>query len=293
MDQKHQQSANNNDESRTEEKRKSNRSPPYALFNLLVIIVAIIYATYYQIYLKDSESTDQSIDADVKDEFGIRMFTADELKAYNGEGDSKQIYLAILGDIFDVTRGEKHYGPGAAYHDYVGKDASKAFITGEFDTKNGKSNALDHVLSLSPSELVSLKKWRDFYIENYVFVGRLIGRFYEADGTATEYFWSIDRKIQFGLKQLEEEANFQREFPPCNMEFKREKGTRFWCTTQSGGIERELAGWPIQLFNQDTKTFSCVCTEKENFDLPQFRKYESCDDKIRSCFVSIESNEDD
>lgn len=88
-----------------------------------------------------------------------------------------------------------------------------------------------------------------------------------------------------GLKQQEDEQSFQREFPPCNMEYKVNKGTRYWCTTQSGGIERELAGYPIQLFNQDTKTYSCVCMEKENFDLPQFRKYENCEDKIRSCFV--------
>ena len=35
--------------------RKSNRSPPYALFNLVVILVAIAYGIYYQLYLKDTE----------------------------------------------------------------------------------------------------------------------------------------------------------------------------------------------------------------------------------------------
>lgn len=89
-----------------------------------------------------------------------------------------------------------------------------------------------------------------------------------------------------GLKQIEDEQNFQQEFPPCNMEYKVNKGTRFWCTKQSGGIERDWAGYPIQLFNQDTKTFSCVCMEKENFELPQLRKYDNCEDKIRSCFVA-------
>lgn len=69
----------------------------------------------------------------------------------------------------------KHYGPGASYNAFVAKDISRAFISGEFDTKSSK-DSLDHVLALSPSELVSLKKWRDFYVENYVFVGRLIGR---------------------------------------------------------------------------------------------------------------------
>lgn len=44
----------------------------------------------------------------------------------------------------------QHYGPGNTYHNFVAVDASRAFITGEFDAKNGKSGALDHVLSLSP-----------------------------------------------------------------------------------------------------------------------------------------------
>jgi hypothetical protein len=70
---------------------------------------------------------------------------------------------------------QQHYGPGESYNAFVAKDISRAFVTGEFDAKSSK-DSLDHVLALSPSELVSLKKWRDFYAENYDFVGRLIGR---------------------------------------------------------------------------------------------------------------------
>jgi hypothetical protein len=81
-----------------------------------------------------------------------------------------------MGEIFDVTRGEKvnaestvflhnkrikfafllhnrylkHYGVGQTYHNFVGIDASRAFITGEFNSESSKSSALDHVLSLSP-----------------------------------------------------------------------------------------------------------------------------------------------
>lgn len=68
-------------------RRESKRSPPYALFNLLVIIVAIIYGAYYQIYLKDAEN--QETPAEVvqsESEVKISMFTTEELKKYNGEG---------------------------------------------------------------------------------------------------------------------------------------------------------------------------------------------------------------
>ena len=71
-------------------KRKSNRSPPYALFNLLVIIVAIVYGAYYQMYVKDSlENLDTAgvVDESDDDLVKISMFTAEELKKYNGEGE--------------------------------------------------------------------------------------------------------------------------------------------------------------------------------------------------------------
>lgn len=93
--------------------------------------------------------------------------------------------------------------------------------------------------------------------------------FYEETGEPTEYFWQIDRKIQFGefstnnsnfakgkttvtilkssvniyfdhcklilgIKQQEEEQNSKVEFPPCNVEYKADtEKTRFWCTTVS------------------------------------------------------------
>lgn len=108
---------------------------------------------------------------------------------------------------------------------------SRAFVTGEFDKKSDK-DTLDHVLSLSPKELVDLKKWRDFYKDKYEFVGHLIGRFYQDNGEPTEYFWQIERKVQFGLKQQAEEREERSLFPPCNLEYKN-KMTRFWCTNVS------------------------------------------------------------
>lgn len=73
-----------------EQRRKSNRSPPYALFNLLVIVVAIIYGAYYQMYLnKDATKSEeapkvpQSEDELIK----IPLFTAEQLKQFDGVGE--------------------------------------------------------------------------------------------------------------------------------------------------------------------------------------------------------------
>lgn len=50
----------------------------------------------------------------------VRMLTEDELSLYNGGENSKGLYLAILGQVFDVEKGRKHYGPGGGYHFFTG-----------------------------------------------------------------------------------------------------------------------------------------------------------------------------
>jgi hypothetical protein len=48
------------------------------------------------------------------------ILSKEELKEYDGEENSKGIYVAILGSVFDVESGEKHYGPGGGYHFFAG-----------------------------------------------------------------------------------------------------------------------------------------------------------------------------
>lgn len=48
-----------------------------------------------------------------------KLFTQEELIQFNGI-DMKQMYLAILGNVFDVTKGKKHYGKGSGYNFFIG-----------------------------------------------------------------------------------------------------------------------------------------------------------------------------
>ena len=49
-----------------------------------------------------------------------KVFSKEELKKYTGEDGSPGLYLAILGQVFDVSRGAKHYGPKGGYHFFTG-----------------------------------------------------------------------------------------------------------------------------------------------------------------------------
>lgn len=56
----------------------------------------------------------------------VPLFTEDELKKYNGE-NSDLLYLAILGNVFDVTSGASYYGVGKVYHGFTGNDLKIRF----------------------------------------------------------------------------------------------------------------------------------------------------------------------
>lgn len=118
-----------------------------------------------------------------------KIFTTSELKQYTNLENG--LYLSILGQVFDVTKGEKHYGPGENYHAFtgnyflhwkmyhilttmyiwyylfIGRDASLAFITGEFDNEG----LADDISSLSAQQVKALDDWLQFYKANYIYKG--------------------------------------------------------------------------------------------------------------------------
>ncbi len=54
-----------------------------------------------------------------------KVFTPEELAKHDGKDASAPIYVAIKGTVFDVSAKKEMYGPGAGYHCFAGKDASK------------------------------------------------------------------------------------------------------------------------------------------------------------------------
>lgn len=57
-----------------------------------------------------------------------------QLTLYNGTDQDLPILLAVNGTIYDVSASPHLYGPGGSYSFFSGRDATRAFVTGCFDT---------------------------------------------------------------------------------------------------------------------------------------------------------------
>ncbi|XP_055055398.1 neuferricin [Misgurnus anguillicaudatus] len=214
-----------------------------------------------------------------------RMLTEDELSLYNGEQNSKGLYLAILGQVFDVERGRKHYGPGGSYHFFTGRDASRAFITGDF-TETGLSS---DVSDFADSQIVALYDWLAFYQKDYTPVGKLIGRFYTETGQPTDALRQVESFLSEGLKKKAQAQNEMQLYPSCNSEWSESNGGRVWCSKKSGGIHRDWVGVPRMLFTPGSGHSRCVCIQQsdpmhsENRNL---REYTDCPPHAESCRIT-------
>ncbi|KAJ7590762.1 cytochrome b5-like heme/steroid binding domain-containing protein [Mycena floridula] len=98
-----------------------------------------------------------------------RLFSERMLAEYDGNTPGRPIYLAIDGEVYDVSKG-KAYQPGGSYHLMTGVDAARSFATGCF-----KTHRTHDLRGLSESELASIEHWKKFYAEHkdYFKVGRV------------------------------------------------------------------------------------------------------------------------
>ncbi|KAI5615544.1 neuferricin precursor [Silurus asotus] len=210
------------------------------------------------------------------------VLSKEELSLYNGEKDSKGLYLAILGHVFNVEKGRKHYGPAGGYRVFAGRDASRAFVTGDFTD----SGLTDDVSDLSPSQIVALYDWLAFYQKDYTAVGKVIGRFYSEGGKPTDVLLQTETSLAQGLK-LKGQAEKENElYPACNSEWSADRGGRVWCSTKSGGVHRDWAGVPRMLFSPGSGHTRCVCVRLDDSGQSNNRnlqQYKGCPPQAESC----------
>ena len=78
----------------------------------------------------------------------------------------------------------------------------------------------------------SWKLYEDREFSIMIWVGKLIGRYYDDSGHPTEYSRLFETKSQEALVSKAAEYDFKEKYPPCNVEWTAEKGSRVWCSSR-------------------------------------------------------------
>lgn len=160
-------------------------------------------------------------------ESGTRMITRNELAAHGHSGPLKPVWLAVMGRVYDVSKGEEHYyGPKGGYNFFSGKDGSRAYVTGEFN----EEGLIDDVEGLNPLQLGELDNWVKFYEKDYSFVGKLIGRYYKKDGSPTKAWYKYQKALGEQEKIRAEQKVLEKKFPGCNSKWTQEDGGTVFCS---------------------------------------------------------------
>ncbi|XP_014778686.1 neuferricin isoform X1 [Octopus bimaculoides] len=233
-----------------------------------------------------------TLDPDKLEETASGVFTKSELSKYTGERESAPIYLAVLGQVFDVSSGRKFYGPGNPYSFFSGRDASGAFVTGDFTEKG----LTDDIEGFTGNQLIGIGEWVDFYKENYKHIGYVSGKFYTNDGKPTKVLERINAKVaKFNKQQEMDKLRASR--PPCNIETDHKTGTKVWCTQKSGGVLRNWVGVPRLMYRPGDSTLSCVCVQLSSLTEHEkrssaIRSYPGCEPTSTSCKVPNNFNMD-
>ncbi|CAK9230601.1 unnamed protein product [Sphagnum jensenii] len=208
-----------------------------------------------------------------------RIWTPVELARYNGSNPKLPLLLSILGSVFDVSKGHVHYGPNGSYHHFLGRDASRAFVSGNF-TGAGLTDSLK---GLTASEIKSIEDWRFFFSKTYIYVGKLVGRFYDEDGNPTKELNRVAKKIAQANKLAEQQKADEDRFPNCNSRWSQDKGGEVWCN--SGHYPR-IVERVAELPRKGPPGTRCACFEEDELKRPGLRVYESCDYYSNKCNTS-------
>jgi membrane-associated progesterone receptor component len=133
----------------------------------------------------DTSTAEKTTEAEEeKEEIVLRDFTIEQLRDFDGKGE-QPIYIALKGDIFDVSSAKEFYGEGSGYNCFAGRDATRAMAKLSFEEIDLSNSNVD---DLGSFELGILEDWyikfKDY--KCYPIMGRVSKPIAFKDYTLTE-----------------------------------------------------------------------------------------------------------
>mmetsp|Transcript_27924 Transcript_27924/g.65103 ORF Transcript_27924/g.65103 Transcript_27924/m.65103 type:complete len:284 (+) Transcript_27924:38-889(+) len=144
----------------------------------------------------------------------VRVFGVEELKTHDGADPAKPLLLACLGEVYDVSAGSRFYAKGSGYSGLAGRDGSRAFFTGNFESQGTASEVLD----LDDEGITEVLGWRTFYRDHkeYTFEGVLAERYFDENGDPTEEHKRLEAMHEASNSRGKTKEDLRKRFPSCN-----------------------------------------------------------------------------
>ncbi|EMD40996.1 hypothetical protein CERSUDRAFT_111566 [Gelatoporia subvermispora B] len=146
-----------------------------------------------------------------------RLLSEGMLAQFDGTNADKPIYIAIDGDVYDVSANSATYGPGGSYHFMAGRDAARAYGTGCFAT-----HRTHDLRGLTEKEMNGVQHWKKFFAESkkYSKVGRVSHPPIDPSSPIPEH---CDPKRAQAAKEAEEKKASQEKLKDDDSGTKREE----------------------------------------------------------------------
>eukprot|EP00943_MAST-04B_sp_MAST-4B-sp1_P002055 g2055.t1 len=256
----------------------------YGAISVVVATLSIMMYYYFNFYnVKISEQSRVT-----------KIFDPEELQKYSGVGvksngkdtPKRPLYLAVLGKVFDVTRGRSFYGEGGGYDFFTGIDGTRAFVSGNF-TKEG---LIDDIDDFDDEQLLGVDHWLQFYESKsegkYFLVGYLIGRYYDSNGNPTPVLNNIVKRLKIAVIRKENKKKYRTIVPSCNSHWEQGKGTLYSCDDPDRS--------PMEEFFAGTKESRCACIKSDyplegedilNGELVTHKIYKGCQPNAPTCHL--------
>ena len=257
----------------------SGGSPPWSALSLVLIVV--VFAVIGRLgrdavtrSLGKWGNLGRSISPFSSSPSGVtRLVTAEELSRHDGNQDPT-LWLAILGEVFDVTKGERHYGAEGGYKGFVGKDGTRAFHTGHFNTPEGLTPDMS---GLPDAAHLAIREWADFYGRDYAYVGKLApGFYYDERGKGTEGKRNFEAAVARARSDKANAVARDAAFPACRARWSQQHGGEVWCDANKGYPRKDVShvnGKP---------RVRCACFPDAGFS-DQRQLYPGCPNDARRC----------
>lgn len=197
---------------------------------------------------------------------------------------SGEIYLSIVGHVFDVTPGAKFYDKNGSYSFFAYKDGSRAYATGRF---GDEKEIVADVSDFKPVQCLAVHNWLQFFVnhQTYKQVGYMIGYYFSERGDETEEMKKFKNCVEEGnkVKQIDDDEKAKKE---CNFQWDiPAKKKKYWC--KSNDLVPRKA-----IFMENAKTGAvkeiCTCIAVHDIDKRKdLLQYSACPPFDRECIENV------